>query len=52
MMLILVQENLIKSKIPKNIKIREALDKNDITNILNSCSDIITRETVEQIKNG
>ena len=31
----------LKVKFPKNIRrIREALDKNDITNILNSCSDI------------
>jgi integrase len=31
----------LKIKFPKNIRrIREALDKNDITNILNSCSDI------------
>ena len=32
---------ILKVKFPKNIRrIREALDKNDITNILNSCSDI------------
>ena len=31
----------LKVKFPKNIRrIKEALDKNDITNILNSCSDI------------
>jgi site-specific recombinase XerD len=31
----------LKVKFPKNIRrIREALDKNDIANILNSCSDI------------
>jgi integrase len=31
----------LKVKFPKNIRrIREALDKNDITNILNSCSEI------------
>ena len=31
----------LKVKFPKNIRrIREALDKNDVTNILNSCSDI------------
>ena len=31
----------LKVKFPKNIRRnKEALDKNDITNILNSCSDI------------
>src|SRR5688500_15445112 len=31
----------LKVRFPKNIRrIREALDKNDITNILNSCSEI------------